>query len=102
MSVMAPFMIWDLMKLTNRIAGPLYRFEALLREFSINGTLKPAVLRDGDLLVDFQTQFNQFAEKLHALYPETKPRVAPAEGCSTQDSTATVQSDSGLPLRIIG
>ena len=40
MLVMMPFMVWDLMKLTNRIAGPLYRLESLLKEFGKTGKLK--------------------------------------------------------------
>ena len=73
MLVMMPFMIWDLMKLTNRIAGPLFRFETLLNDFGKTGKLKVAVLRDGDLLTDYQKRFNDFVEALHARYPETQP-----------------------------
>ena len=73
MLVMMPFMIRDLMNLTNRIAGPLFRFEILLKEFGKTGTLKAAVLRDVDLLTDYQKQFNDFVEALHALHPDTRP-----------------------------
>ena len=73
MLVMMPFMIWDLMKLTNRIAGPLYRFESILKDFSQTGTLKPAVLRQGDLLTDYQNQFNEFVAAMHVMYPELRP-----------------------------
>jgi len=79
MTLMTPFMIWDLMALTNRIAGPLWRFEQLLGDFVKSGTLKRAVLCNGDLLTDFQKQFNEFAEALHALYPETKPESGASE-----------------------
>lgn len=106
MAVMTPFMVWDLMKLTNRIAGPLYRFETLLKEFNANGTLKPAVLRDGDLLVDFQKHFNEFAMKLHTLYPETKPVSGDAatftKGGSAQPLSVETAASNNVPLRIIG
>ena len=104
MAVMTPFMIWDLMKLTNRIAGPLYRFETLLKEFNASGTLRPAVLRDGDLLMDFQKQFNEFTARLHTMYPETKPTTN-AGHSETTSATATGsenQSTATLPLRVIG
>lgn len=84
MLVMMPFMIWDLIKLTNRIAGPLFRFETLLKEFSQTGKLKPAALREGDFLTDYLRQFNEFTESLHALYPETQPVVAAAAVESTR------------------
>ena len=77
MLVMMPFMIWDLMKLTNRIAGPLYRFESLLKEYGKTGTLPVAVLRDDDLLTDYQQHFNEFVNALHARFPETRPANAP-------------------------
>lgn len=104
MAVMTPFMIWDLMKLTNRIAGPLYRFETLLREFNTSGTLKPAVLRDGDLLMDFQKQFNEFTARLHAMYPETKPtaNATQTDSASTQVADSETQPNATLPLRVIG
>lgn len=76
MLVMMPFMIWDLMKLTNRIAGPLYRFESLLKEYGKTGTLPVAVLRDDDLLTDYQQHFNEFVNSLHARFPETRPANA--------------------------
>ena len=106
MAVMTPFMVWDLMKLTNRIAGPLYRFETLLKEFNANGTLKPAVLRDGDLLLDFQKHFNEFAAKLHTLYPETKPgsvEAAPStKGGSVQSLSTETAASNNASLRVIG
>ena len=73
MCAMMPFMIWDLVKLTNRIAGPLFRFESILKDFATSGLLRKAALREGDLLTDYQKQFNEFVESLHALYPHTKP-----------------------------
>ena len=77
MFVMMPFMVWDLMKLTNRIAGPLYRFESLLKEYGKTGTLPLAVLRDDDLLTDYRQHFNEFVQALHARFPETRPANAP-------------------------
>ena len=73
MCVMMPFMAWDLAKLTNRIAGPMFRFESILRDFSKSGTICSATIRKGDLLTDYQKQFNEFVESLHALYPQTIP-----------------------------
>jgi hypothetical protein len=88
MLVMMPFMVWDLMKLTNRIAGPLCRFESLLKEFGKTGKLKLAVLRQGDLLTDYQTQFNEFVAAMHAKYPELRPgNASPAPESPLQDGS---------------
>lgn len=92
MLVMMPFMVWDLMKLTNRIAGPLYRFEKLLKEFKQTGKLRPAVLRQGDLLTDYQHEFNDFVASLHTLLPQTRPEKAPKSNApeTPEDSAETV------------
>ena len=95
MLIMVPYMVWDLMKLTNRIAGPLHRFESLLKDFIKSGTLNPANLRDGDLLTDFQAQFNEFAAALHAMHPNTKP------GPISEQKPVAVVSDAqnSIPFR---
>jgi hypothetical protein len=95
MLVMTPFMVWDLMRFTNRIAGPLYRFECLLKDFVKSGTLQEAAIREGDLLTDFQKQFNEFAQALHALHPDTKS-VAPPQSedadVAEHNQTASIPS----------
>lgn len=89
MFLMMPFMLWDLMKLTHRVAGPLYRFETALRDFVRSGTLQTVRTRKGDLLNDFEQQFNTFAETLHALHPETRPlNLPPAEQAGNQTRPA--------------
>ena len=92
MLVMMPFMVWDLMKLTNRIAGPLYRFECLLKEFGKTGKLRPAILRQGDLLTDYQNQFNEFVAAMHVMYPELRPGMSSpaAAPASTKGTAETV------------
>lgn len=73
MLAMTPVMVWDLIRLTNRVAGPIHRFETLLDRFIATGKLDKARLRDDDLLMEFQNKFNEFTEAMHALYPETSP-----------------------------
>jgi hypothetical protein len=95
MIVMTPFMVWDLMRLTNRIAGPLFRFECLLKDFVKTGTLQEAAIREGDLLTDFQKQFNEFTQALHALHPDTKfvaPPQASADEISDLNKSASIPS----------
>lgn len=86
---MTPFLIWDLIKLTNRIAGPLFRFETLLNDFGKTGKLNAAKLREGDLLTDYQQRFNAFVVVLHAQYPETQP-------VSVVSAAASVSSGVGV------
>lgn len=74
MCLLLPFILWDLVRLTNRVAGPLYRFQSVMKHFVKTGTLPTATLRDGDLLTEFEINFNEFVEAVHALYPETNPK----------------------------
>ena len=93
--VMMPFMVWDLMQLTNRIAGPLYRFESLLKDFAKTGKLKAAVLRDGDLLTNYQIQFNEFVAAMHVRYPELRPATQPAKA----DSVSKNETEETVAFR---
>lgn len=95
MLVMMPFMIWDLMKLTNRIAGPLFRFETLMKEFTRSGTIKPATIRDGDLLTGYQVHFNDFVYSLHMRHPDTKP----VSSIDEKQSVARVEDQILVPFR---
>ena len=74
MCLLLPFILWDLIRLTNRVAGPLYRFQSVMKQFVKTGTLPIATLRDGDLLTEFEKNFNEFVEAVHAVYPETNPK----------------------------
>jgi hypothetical protein len=94
MVLMLPFMVWDLMRLTNRVAGPLYRFEAIMAEYVKTGVLRTATLRQGDLLMDFETRFNEFAEAMHQRHPESRP----AEPSSSQPAAANAD-ESTIPFR---
>ena len=48
------------LKLTNRIVGPLVRFQTVLSRMSRGEPVSEVRLRDGDLLVEFQDVFNDF------------------------------------------
>ncbi len=73
MTLMLPFMLFDLLRLTHRIAGPLLRFESIMKDFESNGVLRPAQLREADMLIRFQQRFNRFVRNMHQRYPETAP-----------------------------
>lgn len=94
MAVMLPVMTWDLIRLTNKVAGPLHRFQSILDEFVRSGKLQKASLRERDLLTEFQGKFNEFAEALHALHPETNPDRTLDRPLTAYDSQSTARSFS--------
>lgn len=78
MAVFCPILIWDMLKFSHRIAGPLYRFRKTMEDHVNGGPLKLVKLRDGDLLGDFQGEFNEFVSYLHQQHPEMKQLKADA------------------------
>lgn len=69
MAVFCPLLIWDMLKFSHRIAGPLYRFRKTMEDHVNGEPLKPAKLRDGDLLGDFQGVFNEFVAYVNEQNP---------------------------------
>lgn len=68
-----PFVLYDMLKITNRIAGPLYRFEKTMQELEETGVLPKARLRENDLLTDFCGRYNKFVTAMHEQYPDCRP-----------------------------
>jgi hypothetical protein len=59
-AVMAPILLWDTLKLTHRIAGPVVRFKKALKQLTQGEQVPPIKLRDGDLMDDLRDAFNEF------------------------------------------
>ncbi|HEY2250864.1 MAG TPA: hypothetical protein VGH74_07370, partial [Planctomycetaceae bacterium] len=59
---LSPFLLWDMLKLTHQIAGPLVRFRNSLQQMASGEPVARIKLRDGDLLGEFQEAFNRFLE----------------------------------------
>ena len=60
-----PIVLVDLMNLSHRIAGPLVRFEHALKDLMAGKDVRKVSLRKGDLLVEFQAEFNKYLDWLH-------------------------------------
>jgi hypothetical protein len=72
-----PFVAWDLLKLTNRFAGPVYRVRVTLECLARGETIRPVKFRDGDFWVDLAPLLNLVALELGQLQESQTP--APAE-----------------------
>lgn len=73
-----PIVLWDMVKITHRIAGPLVRFQNTLREMAKGVRPRPIKLRRGDLLVELQDAFNEYVTSL-----EAKASKNESEGAAT-------------------
>jgi len=57
-----PISLWDMLKLTHQMAGPLVRFRKTLKKIASGEPVEKIQLRDDDLLVEFQEAFNEFLQ----------------------------------------
>src|SRR5688500_9864061 len=62
MLAVAPVILWDLVKLTHRFAGPLIRLEAAVRQMVRGERVKPVTLRQRDMLFQFASAINELIE----------------------------------------
>ncbi len=67
-----PIVLWDLLKFSHRVVGPLVRFQRTLQSLTAGQTVQEVRLRNGDLLFDLQTTFNQYLASLRTLQSESK------------------------------
>lgn len=55
-----PFLVWDLMKMSHRVVGPFIPFQRAVKELKEGKRVEEIALREGDLMTEFQTDFNEF------------------------------------------
>ena len=59
-TLLLPIVVYELIRQTHRIAGPLVRFSNVMKEMMAGKTVQPIKLREGDMLTDFEKLFNEF------------------------------------------
>lgn len=89
MAIFCPLLIWDMLKFSHRIAGPIYRFRRAMEDHISGGPLKVVSLRDGDLMGDFQGTFNEFVAYVHSQNSDTA-----CDNTANGPSTAELQVSS--------
>lgn len=61
-ALLLPAIVWETLRQSHRIAGPLYRFQETLKALMGGATPAPIRLRRGDLLKSFEQTMNDFLE----------------------------------------
>jgi hypothetical protein len=108
-----PLFVWNALRLSHRIAGPLERFRVALDALRRGESVKPLTLRRDDLLVDYQRAFNRYLnhleeeERLRGGLPksaraeadslgelETNPLIRELESIKAEIHQATTDSHS--------
>ena len=82
-----PLVIWDVLKMTHRIAGPLVRFQNCLRLLIAGTPVREVKLRKDDLLIELQQVFNEYLASLQPADPGSPPAVAAAAANSETSSS---------------
>ena len=87
-----PVILWDMLKLTHKVAGPLVRFQHALRQLGRGEYVERISLRKGDLLTDYQDAFNEFLDQTQQRESSSMPATA------TGDEAASVCETEGERL----
>jgi hypothetical protein len=59
-----PLLIYDMVHLTNRFAGPMYRLRREMKNLAECQPARRLKFRDNDFWIEFATYFNQIAERV--------------------------------------
>ncbi len=62
-----PVFVWDTVKLSHRLAGPMYRFHNTVKRLVAGEKVAPIKLRKGDAWTDFAADFNLMLERYKLL-----------------------------------
>jgi hypothetical protein len=83
--LLAPIFLYDVFRQSHRIAGPLVRFNSVLRRMIAGEKVSPVKLRKDDLLTEFQAVFNEFI-----VFYNEKNGVAPIGKVEAVDREAEI------------
>ena len=74
-----PIVLWDLLKFSHRIVGPLIPFQRSIERLTAGEQVTEVRLRHGDLLSDLQSAFNQYLTSLRTMEPNPRRMDSDAE-----------------------
>jgi hypothetical protein len=71
-----PLVLYDILNLTNRFTGPIYRLRRAMRELATDEHVAPLRFRDGDFWQEVAQEFNAIAERQDELKRQVVSAVA--------------------------
>ncbi len=87
-----PVFVWDTVKLSHRLAGPMYRFHKTVQRLAAGEEVEPIKLRKGDPWNDFAIDFNAMVERFNSRSPDNQN----ADGDLDSDNAAAADHESEL------
>jgi hypothetical protein len=76
-AILVPFFAWDALKLSHRVAGPIYRLRQTIRTIIAGQPVRRVKLRDGDHLTEVAEDVNEMLLTLEERGAITIDRSAP-------------------------
>jgi hypothetical protein len=71
-ALMLPLLILDIIRVSHRFAGPMYRLRSALRDMAAGKPVEPVVFRYGDFWCEVAEEFNQATAILRELQAKRK------------------------------
>lgn len=81
--VLLPLVIVDIVRLSNRFAGPMLRLRRNMRELAQGESVEPIAFREGDFWQDFAKEFNGVLARINRLQAQA---AQPSEPKNTASS----------------
>ncbi|HUY34112.1 MAG TPA: hypothetical protein VMV69_15295 [Pirellulales bacterium] len=76
--LLLPVIVYDTIKLTHRLVGPLLRLRRAMRELAAGQPVERIRFRDGDFWREFADEFNAIADRIERSTPAAEPTAAEA------------------------
>ena len=80
--LLCPMVVYDLLRFTNRFAGPMYRLKGAMKQLADGNHVEPISLREGDFWQEYANDFNRVLRRLQNDATESVAEAA-AEDSST-------------------
>ena len=90
--LLAPLFAYDLINISNRFVGPMFRLRRELRRLANGETVGPMFSRQGDFWADASESFNRLREELVELRALTSETSDPADTTESNASPALNQA----------
>ncbi len=82
--LLIPIIIYDLLTVTNRLAGPIFRLRREMNRLAQGNSLEPLAFREGDYWQEVAGSFNQIRDELLALREVQMSNSPEAAKCSDE------------------
>jgi hypothetical protein len=91
--LLLPLVVMDVLRLSNRFAGPMLRLRRAMRDLARGQPVEPIEFRGGDFWQDFAQDFNAVAARVQG-FPNAEPSDADLPASDAQEELVAAGSDA--------